>query len=142
MLMLPRKNYWGLDLFDNAFKDPFFTDPDMNLAMLTDIKEEEGNYILDINLPGFDKNDIKVELKDGYLTVNANRDESKEEKDEKGNYIRRERYTGKCSRSYYVGSDLKDADIKASYKDGILNLTLPKKETAAIQEEKKYIPIE
>lgn len=142
MLMLPRKNFFGLDLFDDVFKDPFFVDTDQKLSMLTDIKEVDNNYVLDINLPGFDKSEIKAELKDGYLTVSANKDESSEEKDEKGNFIRRERYTGKCTRSYYVGDNVKDEDIKATYKDGILNLTLPKKEVSAIKENKKNIEIE
>ena len=142
MLLLPKRNRFGLDLFDDVFKDPFFTDVDRNLSMLTDIKEENDNYIIDINLPGYAKEDIKAELRNGYLNVSATKDEKKDEKDEKGNYIRRERFTGSCRRSYYVGPDVKEEDIKASYKDGILNLTIPKKETAAIAEEKKYIAIE
>lgn len=142
MLLLPRRNRFGLELFDDMFKDPFFTDIDRNLSMLTDIKEDDNNYILDINLPGYAKEDIKAELRNGYLTVTASKDEKTEEKDEKGNYIRRERYTGKCRRSYYIGDNVKEEDIKASYKDGILNLTVPKKEAPALKDEKKYIAIE
>lgn len=141
MLRLPGKNFFGLDLFNDMFEDPFFLGTDRSYSMLTDIKEVDNNYILDINLPGFDKNDIKVELKNGYLTVTADKEEKKEEKDEKGNYIRRERYSGRCMRSYYVGEGVKEEDVKASYKDGILNLSVPKKEAPKLEDNRKYIDI-
>lgn len=144
MWLLPRQTRLGLNLFDDVFDEPFFTKFDRTLNMLTDIKEVDDKYVVDIELPGYAKEDIKVELRDGYLTVNAKKDEKKEEKDEKGNFIRRERSTGTCQRSFYVGDEIKEEDIKASHKDGILNLTIPKKEPAKIEEkeEKKYIAIE
>ena len=140
MLMIPRRDY-GLSLFDEMFKDPFFSSFDRAPAMKTDIQEKDGNYLLDIDLPGFDKDDIKAELKDGYLTISANKDEKKEEKDEKGNYIRRERYTGHCQRSFYVGNQVSQEDISASYKDGILKLVVPNREEKKIEDQTKYIDI-
>ena len=117
----------GYDLFDgffdDMFADPFFTSS--NNIMRTDITEKDGNYILDIELPGFKKEDVNIELNDGYLTVSAKTNESDEEKDKKGNIIRSERYYGNASRSYYVGEDVKPEDIKAKYDNGVLKLTLP-----------------
>lgn len=134
MLMLPGRNRFGIKLFDDVFNEPFFADFDRNLNMLTDIKETDDKYTLDINLPGYTKEDISVSLEDGYLNIVANKDEKTEEKDKEGKFIRRERYTGHCHRSYYIGSQIKDEDIKASYKDGTLSLVVPKKEPPAIEE--------
>ena len=94
-----------------------------------------------MDLPGYDKSDIKAQLKDGYLTITAQKNTSKEDKDEKENYIRRERYCGKCSRSFYVGENLKEEDIKASFNNGILELTFPK-EVGKKEKEIKYITID
>lgn len=145
MKLVPMNNNLGFSLFDNMFddmfKDPFFTNSSTTKLMKTDIQEKDNNYILDMDLPGYDKSDIKAQLKDGYLTITAQKNTSKEDKDEKGNYIRRERYCGKCSRSFYVGENLKEEDIKASFNNGILKLTFPK-EVGKKEEEKKYITID
>ena len=94
------------------------------------------------NLPGFAKEDIKAELKDGYLTIKAETNQDNDEKDADGKYIRRERYTGSCSRSFYVGDGVTQEDIHATFKDGVLALEIPKKEAIPQEEEAKYIAIE
>ena len=145
MKLVPMNNNLGFSLFDNMFddmfRDPFFTNSSATKLMKTDIQEKDNNYILDMDLPGYDKSDIKAQLKDGYLTITAQKNTSKEDKDEKGNYIRRERYCGKCSRSFYVGENLKEEDIKASFSNGILELTFPKK-VEKKEEKIKYITID
>ncbi len=127
------------DLFDDMF-DTFAGDR-YNSLMKTDIKEKDGNYELDVELPGYKKEDVKVDLKDGYLTISANRSNENEEKDNEGKIIRQERYSGSLSRSFYVGDDMKVEDIKAKFDNGILHLTLPSQERKQI-EERKYITIE
>ena len=141
-------------ILSNDFMDDFFSVPrvtgfggsrfdrDFSRMMTTDVKETDTGYQLDMNLPGFAKEDIKAELKDGYLTINAESNTSNDEKDEDGNYIRRERYTGSCSRSFYVGDGVTQEDIHAAFKDGVLSLTVPKKEAIPEKEEAKYIAIE
>ena len=145
MKLVPRNNNLGVSLFDNMFddffKDPFFTRNNSVKVMKTDIQEKDDKYILDMDLPGYDKEDIKAQLKDGYLTITAQKNTSNDEKDEEGNYIRRERYCGKCSRSFYVGDSIKEEDIKASFNNGILELTFPK-EVPQKEEEMKYITID
>ena len=145
MKLVPRNNNLGFSLFDNMFddmfRDPFFTNSNNTKLMKTDIQEKDNNYILDMDLPGYDKEDIKAQLKDGYLTISAQKNTSNDEKDEEGNYIRRERYCGKCSRSFYVGDSIKEEDIKASFNNGILELTFPK-EVPQKEEEMKYITID
>ena len=128
------------NMFDDMFRDPFFTNSSTTKLMKTDIQEKDNNYILDMDLPGYEKDDVKAQLKDGYLTITAQKNTSNEEKDEKGNYIRKERYCGKCSRSFYVGDTVKEEDIKASFKNGILQLTFPKE--VARKEDTKYITID
>ena len=148
--MLP--SIFNNNLFDDFFGFPFYYD---NRAedkaekklyghhagnlMKTDIKELDNGYELEIDLPGFKKDEIKAELNNGYLTVSAAKglDEDKE-----GKYIRRERYAGACQRSYYVGEDITEEDIKASFEHGILTLFVPKKEAKPAVEEKKYISIQ
>ena len=127
--------FWGK-------KNPLYGKHAQNM-MKTDIRETDGSYELDIDLPGFKKDEIKVQLKDGYLTVSAAKglDQDEQEK-ETGRYIRRERYAGACQRSYYVGEDITEEDIKAEFKHGILKLFVPKKEAKPAVEEKKYITIE
>ena len=110
--------------------------------MKTDIKDKDGFYELDMELPGFKKEDVNAQLKDGYLTITANQNVSNEEKDEKGNYIRQERYTGQCSRSFFVGKDLKEEDIKAKFENGMLYLKFPKEDAREKVEENKFIAIE
>lgn len=137
MLPMPRMHRdVGPDFFEDVFDDPFFERKDIKL-MKTDIKEEDGNVVVEIDLPGYEKEDIKVDLEDGYLTVKAEKNEKKED-DKKGKYIRRERFMGMCSRSYYVGNSVKHEDIKANFKNGILTLTYPKNSES---EGKRYIEI-
>ena len=147
--MLP--SIFGENLFDDFFSDPFGMmvpqgrDPlygkhGKNL-MKTDVKEKDGNYEVAIDLPGFKKDEIKLELENGYLTISAAKGLDKDETDKKtGKYIRRERYAGNLSRSFYVGENVKQEDFKASFKNGILRITVPKEEKKA-KEEKNYITI-
>lgn len=109
--------------------------------MKTDIREKNDSYELDVDLPGFKKDEIKVQLKDGYLTLSAAKGLDKDEQDKKGDYIRRERYAGTMSRSFYVGEDVTQEDIHAKYEDGILRLSVPKKVPKKV-ENTGYIAIE
>ena len=109
--------------------------------MQTDVKETDKGFELDISIPGFRKEDIRAELKDGYLTINAEHNEEKNEKEE-GKFIRKERYTGHCSRSFYVGEEVTENDIHAKFENGVLTLSIPKKEPEKKVEEKKLIAIE
>ena len=127
------------NVFDDLFNTPFFTRSKSNM-MKTDIKEHDNCYDLTIDLPGVRKEDIKAELNDGYLTVSAESDTSKDEKDENGKYICRERYTGSYSRSFYVGDAVTEQDISAKFENGTLKLTVPKKE-ALPEKQNKYIAI-
>ncbi len=138
MMMIPRRN--DFDLLSEMFRDPFFDERESRV-MKTDIKEKKDKYIIDIDLPGYEKDNIKIEVEDGYLTVHATIDSNKEEKDE-GKFVRKERYMGSCSRSFYVGDDVKEEDIKATFRNGILKLEVPKVEEKKELPEKKYIQIE
>ena len=140
---------FGENLFDEFFDD--FVRPTRRVVryntpsttiMKTDVKETEGSYELDIDLPGYKKEDVKAELKDGYLTISAATNTNNDQKDENGKYIRRERYYGNCSRSFYVGENITQEDIKARFEDGILKIVVPKKEAKPAVEEEKYISIE
>ncbi|HIX68922.1 MAG TPA: Hsp20/alpha crystallin family protein [Candidatus Anaerostipes excrementavium] len=144
-MMMP--SIFGEDLF-NDWMDFSFPDIDRKLygkradqIMKTDVKEKDTEYEVDIDLPGFKKEDVKAELKDGYLTIRAAKGVDREEKKEDGKYIRKERYSGNMSRSFYVGKNVTQEDIHAKFEDGILKLTVPKKE-AKKAEEKSYITIE
>ena len=131
--MLP--SIFGENLFDDFFTDPFSMIPSgrdvlygkhgKNL-MKTDVRETENSYELDIDLPGFKKDEVNLELKDGYLTIQAAKGLDKEEPEKKGKYIRQERYAGACSRSFYVGDDVESADVSAKFEDGILKISVPK----------------
>ena len=110
--------------------------------MKTDIKDTDQGYEMTMNLPGVKKEDIKAELKNGYMTIHVSSNTNQDEKDEKGRYIRRERYSGNCSRSFYVGDQITQEDIKAKFEDGILRIDIPKKEAKAAVEENKYVSIE
>lgn len=129
-------------LFDNFFSFPFDRKIQTGKLMNTDVKDLGNEYQLDMELPGYDKSDIQAELNDGYLTIQAKKDETNEEKDENGKYVRRERYYGNCKRSFYVGKNLKEEDIRAYFENGILKLVFPKEEKRNVVEEKKYIAIE
>jgi HSP20 family molecular chaperone IbpA len=136
------KNYNLFDnLFDDFFKNSFFSE-NKSVGLKTDIVEKEKSYELQIEVPGFKKDDINIKLKDGYLSISAKTDTKKEEKDEKGNVIRRERYTGSLSRNYYLGNNILPEDIKASCIDGILKVDVVKKEEEKEKIESKNIDVE
>lgn len=113
-----------------------------NNLMQTDVKETETGYEVVIDLPGYSKENVNAELKDGYLIISATTTSNDEEKSEDGKYIRKERYSGSCSRSFYVGDAVTQDDVKAKFENGVLTLEVPKKEEAPKVEEKKYISIE
>lgn len=138
MMMIPRRH--DFDLWDDMFTDPFFTESESKL-MKTDIKEKKDKYVIEMDLPGYEKDGIKVEIQDGYLTVHAKVNKQDNE-EEKGKFVRKERYTGECSRSFYVGENVKEEDIKAKFRNGTLMLEVPKKEQRKQLPEKKYITIE
>ena len=139
------------NVFDDFFEFPFYDDKAekklyghhaANL-MKTDIQEHDDGYTLEMDLPGFKKEEIQIELNNGYMTISAAKGLDEDEKDKKsGKYIRRERYTGSCQRSFYVGEDVTEEDIKAEFKHGILKLFIPKKEAKPAVEQKKYVSIE
>ena len=143
--LTPRTNFGALsfnDFVDDMFSSPFFRGSRTQMpSMKTDIKEKDGMYLLDIDLPGFEKENIIAELNDGYLTISATRNTSEDKSDEESGYVYRERSCGSCSRSFYVGNSVKEEDIKAAYNNGTLSLTFPKEAPQQI-EEKKYIAIE
>lgn len=126
------------DSFEDFFHDSFFTNQTKHY-MKTDISESENSFLLDIELPGYKKEDIQLELKDGYLLVQASRNNAVQEKDDSGNIIRQERFTGTCSRSYYIGESITERDIKAAYDNGELKIEFPKLPSQV--QEKKFIPI-
>lgn len=147
--MLP--SIFGENLFDDFFGTPFNEEffrgtPQLykksSQLMNTDILESDNGFELHIDLPGFKKEDIKLSADGGYLTVSAEHNENNDEKDDNGKYIRRERYSGSCSRSFYVGEDLKKEDIKAKFDNGILSITLPKQEKQIPEKKDTYIAIE
>ncbi len=139
MMMIPRRNHF--DLFDEMFRDPFFEGSESKV-MKTDIKEKKDKYLIDIDLPGYEKEDIKMEISDGYLTVHASVNKEVDDEKEKGKYVRKERYVGECSRSFYVGENVSEDEIKAKFKNGTLTIEVPKKDDKKELPEKKYIPIE
>ena len=138
--MLP--SIFGENLFDDMFNDAFGMMPGIDHAlygkhaknlMKTDVRETEGTYELDVDLPGFTKDEVNVELKNGYLTIQAAKGLDKDETDKKGKYIRQERYAGACSRTFYVGEGVEPEDVTAKFENGILQLSIPK-------EAKKQLP--
>lgn len=131
------------------FAFPAFPDVDKILygknaknLMKTDVKENGEDYIVDIDLPGFQKEEIQMQLDNGYLTVSASKSFDKDQSNESSNYVRRERYAGNMSRSFYVGSHVKEEDIHPRYENGILTFSLPKEKKKAVEETKRYIAIE
>ena len=144
-MLLP--SIFGENLFDD-WMNFSFPDIDKELygkhaknMMKTDVKETENGYEVAIDLPGFQKDEIQLELKDGYLTISAAKGLDKDEKDKKDRYIRRERYAGSMSRTFYVGESITEDQIHAKYENGILLLDVPKEEKKAVPE-KRYISIE
>lgn len=145
-MLLP--SIFGESLFDDLMDDFAFPRMTRNVlgggtqtTMRTDIRETEQGYELDIDLPGFKKEDVQAQLKDGYLNITASVNRNNDEKDDKGKYIRRERYYGSMNRSFYVGKNITEEDIHAKFEDGILKLSLPKEDPKKVEEE-KYIAIE
>ena len=157
-MLLP--SIFGEDLFDDWMDFPFDDRFEKRLnkelygrknpvfgkhaarIMKTDVREKKDGYEVDIDLPGFKKEQIRIELKEGYLTISAEKGLDKDEDDKEGRYIRRERVSGSCSRTFYVGENVEQSDIRASFKHGILKLTIPKKEEKPAVEENRYISIE
>ena len=125
---------------DDFFRDDFFDRKDRNFNLMkTDIREDDKSYLLEIDLPGYSKDDIKIDITDGYLTINAKVE--KEDNDSNKNYVRRERFTGEVTRSFYVGEDIKEDEVKANFKNGILTLEVPKVSLEDKKKDKKYIEI-
>jgi HSP20 family protein len=140
-MMMP--SIFGENLFDNFFDFPFgYFSANTSELMKTDIKDSDKEYEIIMNLPGIKKEDVKAELKDGYLTINVSSNTNNDEKDSNGKYIRRERFSGSCSRSFYVGDQVTEEDIKAKFENGTLTMMIPKKEMQPAVENKKYIAIE
>ncbi len=148
-MMMP--SIFGENLFDDFMdfpferdffrrKNPLYGKNEKNI-MKTDVRETENTYELDMDLPGFKKEEVTVKLENGYLTINASKGLDKDEKDKQGNYIRRERYVGAMSRSFYIGESIQQEDIHAKFENGILRLTVPKEAPKQV-EENKYIAIE
>ena len=128
------QDFWGK-------KNPLYGKHAKNM-MKTDIREHDEGYEVDIDLPGFKKDEIQMELKDGVLTVSAAKGLDKDEEDKKGNYIRKERYAGSMSRSFYVGKHVTVEDVHPKYESGILSFSVPKEEAKPVEEKKNYISIE
>lgn len=159
-MMLPSLFNENFDLMDHFFDDPWFGFGDREFRnmekklygrrakniMNTDIKENDTGYEMTVDLPGFSKDEVNIDLQNGYLTISAAKgfDKNEAENDEeakKGNYIRRERYAGACQRSFYVGDTIAHEDVKAKFEHGILTINIPKKDPNQV-ENKKYIAIE
>ena len=146
-MMMP--SIFGEDLIDDFMDDFAFPDIDSKLygkhaknLMKTDVKETDNAYEVDIDLPGFKKDEIRMQLNDGYLTISAAKGIDKEQKNENGKYVRRERYSGSMTRSFYVGENVKQEDIHPKFENGILSFTLPKDDKKAVEEKNNYIAIE
>lgn len=147
-MLYPRifNNTFTDDLFDDLFFPVSKKDTQSTLgtfgAMRTDVKEYDDRYELEIDLPGLTKDDVKAELKDGLLTITAEKKQETDESKDDGKFIRKERYYGKMQRSFCVGDDIKHDDIKANFAEGVLRLMIPKKAAEPEVEEAKTIPIE
>lgn len=121
----PFNDFWGS-------KNPLYGKHAKNM-MKTDVRETDGTYEVDIDLPGFKKEDISVSFENGYLTVSTNKTLDRDDKDKDGKYIRQERYAGSMSRSFFIGKNIPKEDIKAKYEDGVLRLSVPKKDIKVIE---------
>ena len=132
------------DVFDDFFGSSFVPSGHVTgtSSMKTDITETDKGYRIDMDLPGYAKEDVQAELKDGYMTITAEHNTKNEEKNTEGKVIRRERFQGVCRRSFYVGDAVTEKDINAKFKDGVLTLEVPKKEKQPEVENKKYIAIQ
>ncbi|MDR1018439.1 MAG: Hsp20/alpha crystallin family protein [Lachnospiraceae bacterium] len=143
-MMLP--SIFGDSFIDDFMNDDFMRFPSrqgkkMNFALKTDIKEVDGNYEISVDMPGYNKEDVSAKLDNGYLTISASHKEENDEKDDNGKYIRRERYVGEAKRSFFVGKDVRQEDMKAKFENGVLKLEFPK-DTPKEVEEAKFIQIE
>lgn len=151
-MLMPR--IFGESLFDDLMdfrfpteeeffgkRNPLFGKHGKNL-MKTDIREKDGSYELDIDLPGFKKDEVKAKLENGFLTISAEKGLDRDQKDNEGRFIRQERYAGAMSRSFYVGDSVKQEDIAAKFEDGILRLSVPKQEMKKLENKDQYIAIE
>lgn len=151
-MLMPR--IFGESLFDDLMdfrfpteeeffgkRNPLFGKHGKNL-MKTDIREKDGSYELDIDLPGFKKDEVKAKLENGFLTISAEKGLDRDQKDNEGKFIRQERYAGAMSRSFYVGDSVKQEDITAKFEDGILRLSVPKQEMKKLENKDQYIAIE
>ncbi len=138
MMLVPRRN--NFDLFDNFFTDDDFFVKRENHLMKTDIKDKKNKYEVVIDLPGYEKDNINIELNNGYLEVSAKVEKNEKHEDEE-KFVRRERFYGECSRSFYVGNEIKEEDITAEFKNGILRIDVPKKEEKPKLPENKKIEI-
>ena len=139
MMMIPRRKN-EFDLLEDVFGvDPFFSE-EKSKVMKTDIKEKKDQYLITIDLPGYEKEDIKIHIEDGYITIHA-KTSSENEDNEEGKFVRKERFFGECSRSFFVGDDITEEDVRASFKNGTLRIEIPKKEEKKTIPEKKYIEI-
>ena len=136
-MLVPRRN--SFDFFDDFFDDKIFTKQERNL-MKTDIREKKDKYLIDIDLPGYEKENINLSLNNGYLEIQAEVSNEKRE-DEEEKYVHRERFYSTCKRSFYVGEDISEEDINAEFKNGILKITIPKKEEQKKLKETKRIEI-
>ena len=136
MMLVPRNSF---NLFDDFFNDEFFREPKKAL-MKTDIKEKKDKYVIDIDLPGFKKENISVSLNNGYLEISAKVDKE-DNSDDDERVVRRERFYGECSRSFYVGDQITEEDIEAQFKNGVLKLEIPKKDETEKEPDKKQIEI-
>ena len=146
MMLVPARNNDFLsdflsDPFDTFFGKPASHKP-MPALMKTDIKETDKAYELAIEMPGFKKENVQVELSEGYLTVSGSTASQTKEKSEDGTFLRKERFNGNCRRSFYVGDDISEDDIRAKFEDGILQITVPKKALPEPEETKKLIDID
>ena len=140
---------FGENLFNDDWMNFSFPEVDKELygkhagnVMKTDVRETDSGYEVDIDLPGFKKDEINAQLDNGYLTISASKGLDKEEKNKEGKYIRKERYAGAMSRSFYVGEHVAVEDIHPKYENGILSFSVPKEEAKPVEEKKHYISIE
>lgn len=137
MMLVPRRN--NFDIFDDFFDEGFFPKKERNL-MKTDIREKKDKYVVDIDLPGFEKENISLSLDNGYLNISAKAEKEENNEDEE-RFVRQERFYGECSRSFYVGEDITEEDINAKFNNGILKIEIPKKEKQEKLPESKQIEI-
>ena len=136
MMLMPRRDF---DLFDSFFKDDDFFTKKQNNLMKTDVKEKKDKYEIKVDMPGFEKENINLSLNNGYLEISAKMDKEDNEEEEK--YVRRERFYGECSRSFYVGDEVTEEDINAEFKNGLLKIDIPIRENQKDQKEIKQIEI-